>query len=402
MTSKKKVSFCAAICFVAISLSILINPTYSRYVLKSAGEILHTVITAHPLTVTFMNGEKIVHTIEVGYGNPVTIDQTDSLGAAKPQDDAVFDGWMNASGAKPESIAVKRNVVLNAKWKIPDKYNLYYVDTEGHIVLQKEFSENTPQVTITQDEAGVLSNAATDAGQKLTTEINNVMTVTATWENYATVGTHTMPEVADVTVNLKLSFGVADSNASIHLEPVEDSDKDGDGFPDEYIFTGAKQDSSNINVVIPDSILGGKIVEIADKSFYGFSGLHAVRIPKSVTAIGAKAFSDKGANSSGETITIYYEGSYEEWNEISKAVGWDTGLGNSTNIFFLNGGDKVDSSQGYIDRTGSGYFFGNSYKWEYKEELDASFNSTYQADCNCEVDGCPKSPRPDAIYWPAT
>lgn len=416
MVKKKRGIFCAAVCLIVLLLSLLTEPAYSKYAWHQVGKLLHTVITSPPLTLTYMNSNgETVKTVSVGYGETVTVDQSDPLGAEAPQENARFDGWMNAAGARPAAVTVKRDLVLSAMWSIPDTYSVYFMDLEGKIVHQIDFQEGTTQITVDSATALKLGSSADEQSEKKTQELDLAtvgLKAFVSWESYETnrsyadEGTHTIAGAADLIVNQRLSIGQANTgSASIYLDPAVDEngsikDEDGDGLPDEYILTGASKDDSNIMIEIPQDILGGKVVGIADKAYYGFDSLHAVRIPVSVTAIGARAFSDKAATASGETITIYYDGSYEEWQRISKADGWDTGLGDGTNIFFLNGGDKVDSSQGYIDRTSS-WWFGYTFGWEYKSTLNANFNMTYQADCNCEVEGCPRSPRPDAIYWPA-
>ena len=441
MMAKKKGALGAAICLVAVLLSVFIHPTASRYVLQGIGSILQTVITSPPISVTFMDGTTQIHKDDsLSHGMKIISLKTSYTSYTTYSDDVgentmsftdkllcpvcnvaigevnggeyigcsscgvKVEGWMNATGNLPDEVTVLRNFVLNAKWDIPNKYHLNFIDVNGNIVIQKEFNGTNRSVTISSAEAERLNTWANEVGEDLTSEANNAVTVTANWKKYATAGTHTMPEAADVTVNLELAFGEGDASANIKLEPVVGADGkitdiDGDGFPDQFIVVGASQDDSNIDVTIPNSILGSPIVGIANNAFAGFDGLHVVTISKSVTSIGSDAFSDKslGLFQGGETITFYYEGSYDDWTKITRTNKWDDGLGTGCRIFFLNGGDKVDSTQGYIQRTSS---WGN-FSWQYHSSLDSSFNGIYTGDCDCKVAGCPKTPRPDAKYWPA-
>ena len=70
-------------------------------------------------------------------------------------------------------------------------------------------------------------------------------------------------------------------------------------------------------IIIPNSI-----TSIGDYAFTECENLTSIIIPDSVTAIGALAFS--GCSS---LTTIYYRGTEEQWNAISKSDWWDYGFG---------------------------------------------------------------------------
>jgi hypothetical protein len=274
----------------------------------------------------------------------------------------------------PDEVTVLRNFVLNAKWNIPDKYHLSYIDVEGNIVLQKQFNATNRSVTITSEDANKLNAHATKIGEELTEEADSAFTVIATWENYDVAGTYTMPKDADgntvdITVNLNLAFNPTNNaNASVTLEPHKDADgnvidKNGDGFPDSYKVIGAAQNSDNVDIKIPDYMLGSPITEIADGAFAGFSDLRDIYIPSTITRIGADAFTqhDTGWRAEFPQIQIIYDGTSEQWNElVAKDDYWDRNIGTNSNIIFLQ-----ETTIGYENLSGRIIFGNKNAEWKW-------------------------------------
>ena len=77
------------------------------------------------------------------------------------------------------------------------------------------------------------------------------------------------------------------------------------------------------SVTIPDSV-----TSIGDFAFYRCTGLISVTIPNSVVEIDYYAFS--GCSS---LKTIYYKGTEEQWNAITKGSGWNENTGNYTIVY---------------------------------------------------------------------
>ncbi len=111
------------------------------------------------------------------------------------------------------------------------------------------------------------------------------------------------------------SFAIADGVTSIN----------------DYAFYGCK---SLTSITIPDSV-----TSIGDSAFYGCSSLTSITIPDGVTSIGKRAFFSchmtsitipGSVTSIGEETfsmcicltDIYFDGTYEQWNAISKGEGW--------------------------------------------------------------------------------
>ena len=126
-----------------------------------------------------------------------------------------------------------------------------------------------------------------------------------------------------------------------------------------------------------------------------------VVIPKNIEAIGTKAISDQGGGyAKQETVSIYYEGSYADWQAKNYGEAWITGLSEDTRIFFLNGGDTVDSST-YLQvkhKKTLGYITG--YSLEVKSDASKLVGEYYK-NCDCKINGCKGNLRPDALYWEA-
>ena len=121
-------------------------------------------------------------------------------------------------------------------------------------------------------------------------------------------------------------------------------DTNGDGITDIYHVGGYSNESGQALVEIPGRVNGIYITEITGDSFSSYDGVHSIIIPKDIIYIGDNAFAEEwGTIDSGETITLYYGGSYAEWiaKEASFGSNWESGISSSTRIFFLNGGNTV-------------------------------------------------------------
>ena len=157
-------------------------------------------------------------------------------------------------------------------------------------------------------------------------------------------------------------------------------------------------------VKLPESVNGKPVTEINANAFSSYDKLHVVVIPTSVDTIGNKAISDQGnLFAKQETVTIYYEGSYEEWKAKGYGDHWITGLSEDSRVFFLNGGDTVDTNV-YLEVEHKAYtIFGIGYIDDYyfvEKTNGTDLIDDYYTNCtNCGVAGCEGNLRPDAIYW---
>ena len=310
----------------------------------------------------------------------------------------VFDTWVNAGSTPVESIPAsnKENITLYPSFTTP--YTARFVDLDGNVLAWCFFNDKA------NSNEEKLGNAKATA-ESLLPKYDDVEFTG--WETHIIGSNNNVTTEAynaskftgyktDVTI-----YPVYTYNGDVNLIPV---DTDGDGDTDEYHVGGYSNPAGVTVVKIPSVVLGNEITAVNANAFSSYDHLHVVVIPTSVKVIGSAAMSDSGWTDKGETVTIYYEGSYEEWKTKNYNTDWYEGLGDGSRVFFLNGGDKVDLTQGYIqvERNFKWQLSGGGYHSSitYKNSITQSMITTYSTEkCNCKVDGCKGNLRPDAKYW---
>ena len=382
----------AVVCLLILLASNNALLTFSRFVLQKSGvAIENSGIGGVKYTVTYMDEQDNVLGRDYVTNNSVAYNLTFKPTAAGK----TFANWtIMANPITSIEAGYNKDVVVYASWN-----NIYvvYFYINDEVVYQEQFTKG-----------GSLSAAGKTAITEALNTANNNNTdpnYVYEWDDYVTLMKNA---TGNVVVSLKHRYkGTAmltptyDAYGNILSYSVSGSE-----------ITNASSEEEQINnllVSIPGSIDGVPVTSITAGAFANFSNLHAVVIPREVgslegvASMGSDAFSNDSLSifSQGQTITIYYEGSYNEWQSLvnKAASGWDDGLSKNTCIFFLNGGDKVDSSQGYMKRTTN--WAGVPNGWEHKTSLDSGFNSTYTGTCDCKEFCNGEKTRPDAIYWPA-
>ena len=300
-----------------------------------------------------------------------------------------FGGWMNAGSTKLTEISADntKNIVLYPYFNKP--YTARFVDQQGNVVAWCLFhAEDLSKLETTREAAEA---ALPNPGDEL---------VFDHWEVHINKTNSGYPKYAvnnfanyeqDVTIYPVYLF-----KGDVTLIPV---DTDSDGVINYYQVAGYSNPNGQDLVEIPNSVNGIPILEISEKAFSSYDGVHSILVPKGVTYIGNNAFAEKwGAFDSGETITIYYGGSYSDWVATEKgfAANWESGISSSTRIFFLNGGDTVDVSQGYLQAKVSG-MFNKTVSWTHNATISSSIINEYYGACDCKA--CNGADRPDMAYW---
>ena len=157
---------------------------------------------------------------------------------------------------------------------------------------------------------------------------------------------------SDITIYPYYNVSAA-GTASMTLQGV---DTDGDGHFNHYVVTGFNATNAKVDVEIPDYINGLPVIEVTDGAFAEFNDITTVKIPTTITSIGADAFANK--ENSGflgalkyEQITFLYEGTYEQWQAIEKDDNWDRYVGEGSRIYFLEDKKYIEE----IGRNGTGF-----------------------------------------------
>lgn len=292
-----------------------------------------------------------------------------------------FGGWMNAGSTKLTSIDAdnKENVVLYPYFNNP--YTARFVDQNGNVVAYCFFhKEDTTKLEATRIEAEA---ALPDLGEDLEfdywrvqiTDNNGKVTKE---ENYA--ANNFAGYEKDVTVYPVYLF-----KGDVNLVPV---DTNSDGIIDHYQVAGYSDPNGQAMVEIPASVNGKPIIQINQNAFSSYDGVHSITIPADVTYIGDNALAEKwGTADSGETITIYYGGSYDDWvaKEVKFGSKWESGISSSSRIFFLNGGETVDISQGYLQAKVNGYTSSSKNVSWTKANITSAIIEEYTGHCDCSI-----------------
>ena len=84
---------------------------------------------------------------------------------------------------------------------------------------------------------------------------------------------------------------------------------------------------------------------------------------------------------------MYYGGSYAEWvaKEASFGSDWESGISSSTRIFFLNGGNTVDVSQGYLQAEVKSSWGNRTVTWNHNTSISQNLINEYTGHCDCEI-----------------
>ncbi len=229
-----------------------------------------------------------------------------------------FGGWVTAGSQKIQNIPKNntKDVILYPSHT--EKITVRFVDQNGNVIYSETIVKGTgklEKIPVPPVVDGFESN----------------------WEEY-----DLSKATQDITI--KPIFD-AEGNI-IRLTPVYNSL---DNSLEYYKVTGVNVSDANINIVIPSELNGVPIIEISNNAFAEFNNITTVKIPTSITYLGADAFANK--ETSGilstlkyEQITFLYEGTYEDWQRIEKDENWDRYVGQGSKIYFLADGTYIEET----------------------------------------------------------
>ncbi len=338
-------------------------------------------------------------------------------------------GWVDGNGnvyTKPNTMTIdegnKKNIILYPKWA--GEFTIRFLDAEGNVIYYEIFKEGQSH-TLNTDAV----EAARLALQNKIDEDKDAIIIAWNTDlstiNFASA-------TGDIIVNAEYDL----ANTKIKLEPVYEN-----GKLVAFAFAGYDHtDNQYANIVIPPHVGVTPIVEIKNEVFAGYTNLVSVEIPETITSIGSNAFEDGPGvttTSGRSTITIYFDGKPGTWKKYMDnyykndsqytsintlgtyeddftilTSGWDSGLGDGSRIFFLDGDGNVDNtcywelyhkSEGGVFGIGAKHY----YIWVYHEH--SYTNGAAHSGCNKPVsskqytnyitDQLNNADRPDKKYW---
>ena len=379
------------------------NQLYTGYGWGSAPSADGITVNEYKYSITYINNSNIIAVEYVADNTkPFTVDADGAIGELIPSQvkdgkTYKFAGWIN-TGSTPITEIEKdntKNIVLYPSFE--GLYTAIFVDQQGNILDWETFTNGKGDaIKAMKVGAPEIEDCVFDYWQVRVTKDGKT--------TYTKLSEYKFKDEVDVTIYPIYTF-----DGDVNLVPV---DNDGDGITDEYHVGGYNNPDGQELVEIPDVVNGIKITAIQANAFSSYKGVHVIVIPTTITTTGGNVLAvDWGIFGSGQQVTIYYAGSYNDendkysWVNVSKnfAEDWHHGLGTGSRIFFLNGTDKVDPSQGYLEYThkGNGLWQSHSGSWSDPKTVTNDIKlSITEEECNCNKNetNC-TGVKPDIIYW---
>lgn len=320
-----------------------------------------------------------------------------------------FGGWMNAASIKLTEIPANntKNVVLYPYFDTP--YTASFVDQQGNILdwcffnqdnikyLSTTFSQAKDKLSDLGEDFELINWVIRDADGKIG---ELIVDDSIDWESFKEIK-------KDVTITPKYRYKGADL--------IEIIDKT-TGEIDHYQVAGYTDGKGSILVEIPAYVNGKPVTIVNENAFSSYDDLHSIRLPDTIKTLNAFSFTNENNGTGRDTVTIYYEGTPEEWDAIEKIGSWDYFMGDGSRVFFLDENGKVinDGSVGYWELYKSG-IIRPKYTWIYHDHAYSHTSkctshkvsgsvTNYTGNCTCnyckEVSNSNNGQiRPDAGYW---
>ncbi len=290
-----------------------------------------------------------------------------------PSGNNKFQYWINAGSTKVDSIPANNteDYVLYPSYE--NLYTASFVDQDGNVLAWGYYTSTDKGADIK-----TLGNKTTPP--EVEDCVFDYWQVRIPGKTPVKLSEYGFSDGIDITIHPIYTY-----KGDVNLIPV---DTNGDGITDIYHVGGYSNESGQALVEIPGRVNGIYITEIIEGAFSSYDGVHSITIPTTVKYIGDNAFAEEwGTIDSGETITLYYGGSYAEWkaNEASFGSDWESGISSSTRIFFLNGGNTVDVSQGYLQAEVKSSWGKRTVTWNHNTSISQNLINEYTGHCDCEI-----------------
>lgn len=368
----------------------------------------HTNVEFGTYTVTYVDHGEVFHVDYATETYTPTIMNTNALsnyGVSAPAGSQCT-GWMDNHGktySKNGGNSVTSETILYPVWS--EEHFVMCFDTNENLVYS-ELITGASDAQLTTYAANI--DAALAAIQEKVDHTAKVIVVT--WDyssNYDSNndGKFDTSVLKNATADIILKPKLTLSSSSITLTPYPET-----GETEYYMVTDVNASDTNISIEIPAYVGTVPVTVVSEGAFDGFDNLHAIKIPNTVTTLEKNMF--PGSGTSRQTITIYYEGTKDQWNNLNKVdansggwfstdTSWDNSLGKGSRVFFLGADGKVDISQGYLEVTSISGVFPSDVKWTSygKESITQSIKDECTANCGCDEVCKGEKQRPDAIYW---
>lgn len=381
-------------------------------------------------TITYINEEEVLYTSDpIPFGQAVSKAELEKIHSkAKEKLDAQITGnstyegfsfsyWMNAGSTRVDDVPSGNieNIVLYPAFD--SLFTASFVDQDGNLLTWCYYTANDQTELVKQEAIARQMVKDQIADEKLHYDYWYVRYTDGTTSGNAKF------YMDEDGAEFKFTFK---GNATIYPyyeyagAKIEGVDIGNDGDTDYYEVLGYPEGTSGLDLVeIPAQINGKDVTTITANAFMSYADLHSVRIPATVTSIGAQSFADfEGILRKRQTITIYYEGTPEQWAQYMKEVytdknyehfasDWDNAMGEKSAVFFLDENGKVDLSKGYWELADtSAWYQSAKFEWQYHNHSYGSgtcsgneHNNTTNYSGACDCDSCDGATRPDAHYW---
>ena len=361
----------AAICFISLLLSVFATPVFSRYILSDSGVVLTSKVEGSVYTVTYMNGSD-VYGVDYVWDNSKAYTSIASAPGEKPDDRAIFEGWKYLDGQDTVTTIPAGNTsnhVLYASWTIPNKHTIRFVDADATLLYQEVFEEGASNIS-SQGQSAV-DAILIDLENKANVDTEKTkITFTVSWEDYSLRNAKD-----DVTVRAVYTMKAGSGSATITPVYGENGEVDyykveaTSGLSGEVTIPGMiggvpvtrveDISSDTINTGLTKVIFLEGVEVIGANSMAMTSALGAVELPNSLKEIGSNAFASTwGGSLISKDIEIIYNGTWEEWKNVNKANGWDSGLASGSTIVCKDGTATLSVSGGFLG-------YGATYTWTF-------------------------------------